>query len=333
MRTTRARRAGPGPGVRAGTHRRASMAVALIAATALYACGGDDASRPAASAPSTTPSTAIPPARRTAIVIAHRGASATAPEHTIAAYDRAVAQGADYIEQDIQLTADGELVVMHDETLDRTARGPAEACRGLVRTKTLAQLRRCDVGSWFNDAHPELADPAFVGLRIPTLRQVTERYGDDIGYYIETKAPEVQPGLERALLDLLDEQGLTGPGRRSRPAIVQSFSPASLRLVHARQPDLPLVLLLVVSGNPIAASTLDDAATFATGVGPSSGNADAALVEAAHARCLDVHPYTVDDPAEMTTLLDAGVDGMFTDSPDVLVSRRDRAAPPPEHCR
>ena len=142
----------------------------------------------------------------------------------------------------------------------------------------------------------------------------------------------MQPGLERALLDLLDETRLTNAGGSSRPVIIQSFSPQSLRLIHAQRPDLPLVQLLVISGGPIEPSVLDDAATFAVGVGPASDNVDAAMVEAAHARCLDVHPYTVDEPETMTTLLEAGVDGMFTDAPDVLLARRDRTSAPPRHC-
>lgn len=271
---------------------------------------------------------------RAATVVAHRGASAYAPEHTFAAYDLALEQGADYIEQDLQLTSDGELVVLHDETLDRTARGPAESCTGPVHTKTLEQLRQCDVGSWFNEAHPELVDPAFAGLRIPTMREVIERYGDDARYYIETKAPDAQPGMEEALLDLLDETKLTGErAARSRQVIVQSFSAESLQRIHDRQPDLPLVLLLSTSGTPIAASRLDDAAELAIGIGPAAVNVDAALVEAAHERCLDVHPYTVDDPTTMTTLLAAGVDGMFTNAPDVLLAQRTTAPAPPAHCQ
>jgi glycerophosphoryl diester phosphodiesterase len=303
--------------------RRTWLAVALVAATVFAACGGDDD----AASPSTTTTSAPEAVGRPATVIAHRGASAYAPEHTFAAYDRALAQGADYIEQDLQLTADGELVVMHDETLDRTARGPAESCTGLVRTKTVAQLRQCEVGSWFNAAHPDQADPEYVGQRIPTMREVIERYGRDVRYYIETKAPDAQPGMEQALLDLLAEKKLLGgPSRR---VIVQSFSPQSLRLIHQRRPDVPVVQLLVISGDPIATSVLDDAATYAVGVGPASDNADAALVTAAHERCLDVHPYTVDDPEEMATLLAAGVDGMFTDAPDVLLAQRDRVPAPP----
>src|SRR5690606_24252570 len=86
------------------------------------------------------------------LVIAHRGASAYAPEHTTAAYDLALAAGADYIEQDLQLTADGELIVLHDETLERTTGG---AHTGHVGDMPFADLADCDVGSWFNRQRPD----------------------------------------------------------------------------------------------------------------------------------------------------------------------------------
>ncbi|HKK93888.1 MAG TPA: glycerophosphodiester phosphodiesterase family protein, partial [Longimicrobiales bacterium] len=142
-------------------------------------------------------------------VIAHRGASAYLPEHTFAAWDRAVELGADYIEQDLQMTADGVLVVLHDDTLDRVARGPAEDCTGPVSGKTLAQLQRCEVSSWKIEAlraagessrAAELA--ALPPQRIPTLQEVFERYGSDgsVRYYIEIKSPEDAPGMEVELL-------------------------------------------------------------------------------------------------------------------------------------
>src|SRR6185436_18987798 len=84
-------------------------------------------------------------AARPVLDIAHRGASGHAPEHTFAAYDRAVKMDADYIEQDLQMTADGVLVVLHDETLDRTT-----DCTGPVKSKTLAEIKQCDAGSWFS---------------------------------------------------------------------------------------------------------------------------------------------------------------------------------------
>src|SRR3954453_23297629 len=101
------------------------------------------------------------PADAPVLNIGHRGASGYAPEHTIPSYDLALKLGADYIEQDLQLTSDGVLVVMHDETLDRTARPTAASapgdCSGLVIKHTLAQIKTCDVGSWFNETYPRYA--------------------------------------------------------------------------------------------------------------------------------------------------------------------------------
>src|SRR5262245_55585750 len=134
--------------------------------------------------------------------IGHRGASGYAPEHTIPAYDLALPLGADYIEQDLQLTSDGVLVCLHDTELDRTARGAAENCTGSVGDKTLAQIKTCDVGSWFNDANPGLARPEYVGLQIPTLEEVFVRYGRRVNYYIETKSPETADHMEERLLAL-----------------------------------------------------------------------------------------------------------------------------------
>jgi glycerophosphoryl diester phosphodiesterase len=262
-------------------------------------------------------------------VIAHRGQSFDAPEHTLAAYDRAVASGADFIEQDVQLTLDGALVVLHDDTLDRTARGPAANCTGPVRTKTLAQLRTCEVGSWFNTRFPDRADPAFVGERIPTLAEVFARYGDRVSYHIETKTPEAAPFVvERELIRLLDVYGLRGPAVRDWQVLIQSFSPASLQRFSALDPALPLVqLLATVPPAPAREAFLDAVAGYAIAIGPSNGGVTPALVDQAHARCLDVHPYTVNDPVRMAELVEAGVDGIFTDRPDVLLAVIDRALP------
>ena len=167
---------------------------------------------------------ALPPV----VNIGHRGASAYAPEHTIASYDLALEMGADYIEQDLQLTSDGVLVVLHDDTLDRTARGPAENCTGPVATKTLAQIRTCDVGSWFNETRPALARPEYVGLTIPTLEEVFQRYRKRVNYYIETKSPDDAEQMEERLLELLDRYGLRKLAARSWQVLIQSFSASSL---------------------------------------------------------------------------------------------------------
>lgn len=327
-----------GPRRRHGRHIAASAVLGAGVALAALACSAEpDAS------PSTTDATADAgpgasgprgtddPTGTTGVaslgwperaaVIAHRGASAEAPEHTFAAYDLAMAQGADYLEHDLQRTADGQLVVLHDDVLDRTARGPAASCTGTVRTKTAAQLQDCEVGSWFDEAHPELADPSHADQRIPTMRQVLERYGEDARFYIETKAPEAQPGMEEALVALLDEFGLAddGTGR----VVIQSFSPDSLRAIHALRPNLPLVLLVSATGPPIDDALLDDASTFATGIGPAATLVNGAVLTEASERCLLVHPYTVDDPLEMQRLLDLGVHGLFTNRPATMADQLD----------
>ncbi len=249
-----------------------------------------------------------------ATVIAHRGASGYAPEHTLTAYDLALSLGADYIEQDLRLTADGHLVALHDDTLDRTARGPAASCTGPVREKTLAQIRQCNAGAWFD---PLRAD--FAAERIPTLDEVFSRYGDTARYYIETKQPEDSPGMEEALVSRLEAFGLMPESPTDRTIIVQSFSAASLHRIRTLAPELPLVQLFERGEIPAPLdSVLAATAEYAVGIGPSRHNVTRALVAAAHEHGLVVHPYTVNNPVEMRRLLADGVDGMFTDFPDRL---------------
>lgn len=255
--------------------------------------------------------------------VGHRGASGYAPEHTFAAYDLAKKLGADYIEQDLQLTRDGVLVVLHDATLDRTARPTAESepgdCTGPVIEKTLEQIKTCEVGSWFNETYPRYAQDEYVGLEIPTLEEVFQRYRKSVNYYIETKNPEAAPGMEEELLRLMDEYGLARPAADRWQVLIQSFSPESLLKIHALDPSLPLIQLYSSSETSESIRTrLDAAREYAVGIGPSKTDVDEALVEAAHARCLDVHPYTVNEKPEMEQLIATGVDGMFTNFPDRL---------------
>jgi glycerophosphoryl diester phosphodiesterase len=257
--------------------------------------------------------------------IGHRGASGYAPEHTFPAYDLALRLGADYIEQDLQQTSDGTLVVLHDETLDRTARPTSRSqpgdCTGLVRTKTLDQIKTCDVGSWFNEKYPEYARDEYVGLQIPTLREVFERYRKGVNYYIETKSPAAADRMEERLLALMSEFRLRKPAAKHWQVLIQSFAPESLEKIHALDPSLPLIQLYFggkENTSPAIQATLDAARTYAVGIGPSKNSTDQALVEAAHARCLKVHPYTVNETPEMAKLIGFGVDGMFTNFPDRL---------------
>lgn len=255
----------------------------------------------------------------TPAVIAHRGASYAAPEHTIAAYDLAIAQGADYIEQDVHRTADGVLVVLHDAALDRTMRGPAEACTGPVRERTLAQVTACDAGAWFNSANPSLAKAEYAGLRTPTLAEVLDRYLTTGRFYIEIKDPELYPGIEADLVALLALSGIVTVAATVAPrVVVQSFSAPSLKRVHQLDPTIPLIQLIANDGSTAITGTLPAVRAYAVGIAPHAGSVDAALVAAAHRECLLVHPYTVDAQPAMLALLAIGADGIFTNRPDVM---------------
>jgi glycerophosphoryl diester phosphodiesterase len=238
---------------------------------------------------------ALPPPPAVAI-IAHRGASGHAPEHTFAAYDRAVRMGADYLEQDLQVTADGELVVLHDPTLDRTTTGA-----GPVDRHTLEEIRALDAGGWFA--------PEFAGQRVPTLDEVLTRYGHAQRYDIETKAPDI----EERLVALLDRHDLLGT--TNWQVVIQSFEPAHLQRIRELAPGLPLIQL-VSHRDPSLLDRLDEVSEYAAGIGPSSELVDSAFVEAAPARGLAVHPYTATTPEEHEALVALGVDGAFTNFPD-----------------
>jgi glycerophosphoryl diester phosphodiesterase len=311
---------------------RARIVTFLLIAGLLAACAASPRVELATATRSSAASspTRDAPTARPLLTIGHRGASGSAPEHTIASYDLALELGADYIEQDLQQTSDGVLVALHDETLDRTARGAPENCAGPVATKTLAQLKTCDAGSWFNEAYPERARPEYAGLRIPTLEEVFRRYGDRANYYIETKNPERAERMEERLVELLDRYGLRAPAIARRQVLIQSFSPAGLRRLHALDPALPLVQLFYgeETSRTIQAG-LEQVAGYAVGIGPSKDDVDAALVTAARAHCLDLHPYTVNERPEMERLAAVGVDGMFTNFPRELrevAGKADRSA-------
>jgi glycerophosphoryl diester phosphodiesterase len=258
-------------------------------------------------------------------VVAHRGASYDAPEHTFAAWDLALEHSADWIEQDLQMTRDGQLIVLHDDSLDRTATGPSTSCSGLVRERTLSELGACEVGSWFNRKNPGRARAAYDSERIPTLEAVLARYGGRTRFYIETKNPADAPGMEDSLLVLLRRHRLVGRGANEGRVLVQSFSAASLLRLRSLEPRLQLVQLI---GDSIPAdqleATLDSIAEYAVGIGPSREILNQVIVNAAHARGLVVHPYTVNAEPTMDFFLAMGVDGMFTDRPDLLRRLLDR---------
>jgi len=270
--------------------------------------------------------------------IAHRGASGSAPEATLPAFEKAVTARADYLEMDIQMSRDGHLVAIHDTYLDRTTDGS-----GRVGDHTLAELKALDAGSWFNRAYPDRADPAYAGLQLLTLDEIIEAFGTDRRYYIETKSPELYPGVEAKLIETLEAHGLI----ERNNVVLQSFSADSLKKLHALNSDVPLVQLLwygrTADGElveesgltpPLSSAGVADfraIARYANGIGPNVEDGgqrvvDASFVTRAHRAGLLVHVYTVDDTGTMNELIDAGVDGIFTNFPARLDRILDRRA-------
>ena len=172
-----------------------------------------------------------PAAAAKKILVAHRGASAYAPEHTLEAYELAIKQGADFVEQDLQVTKDGVLVCLHDETLERTTNvedvfpdrfikesGGETVKRWYVADFTLEEIKQLDAGSWFG--------PQFKRARVPTFGEAIKLIRGRAGLYPETKAPEVYGRrgfeMERLLLAELKRHGLDRPGADARTPIYQS---------------------------------------------------------------------------------------------------------------
>src|SRR5699024_7462523 len=141
--------------------------------------------------------------------IAHRGASGHAPENTIAAFDKAFEMKADYIEIDVQMTHDGELIVIHDTTVDRTTDGT-----GAVSDFTFEEIQQLDAGSWFSEE--------FAGEQIPTFEEILDTYRGKIGLLIELKSPELYPGIEEKVADALKERNMDQPNNQK--IIIQSFN-------------------------------------------------------------------------------------------------------------
>ena len=219
--------------------------------------------------------------------IAHRGASGEHPENTLAAFRAAIGEGADCCELDVQCSADGVLVVVHDDRIDRTTDGA-----GSVARLTLAQLKALDAGRW--------RDARFAGERIPSLEEVCKAVAGKCALNVELKAA----GIEAQVCDLV---------RGAAPSsILSSFDWAALARVRQMAPELG-VGLLASRGR---ARLLDSAVELrALAVHPRYDLVDASFCADAHRRGLLVYVWTVDEVATMARLIAAGVDGIMTNYP------------------
>ena len=274
-------------------------------------------------------------------LIAHRGASGYAPEHTLEAYRLAIEQGAHYVEQDLQMSKEGVLVCLHDLSLERTTNvqerfpdryrdvqisGVTER-HWFVADFSVEEMKQLDAGSWFDDK--------FAGAQIPTWQEAIQEIRGKAGLFPEIKTPEIyrEAGfdLEQAVVDELTRNGLDEPGADSNtPVVIQSFSAESLRRMAGElQNRLPRVLLLGESDQAwLSPQELQNVEGLA-GIGPDKNLlwANPPLVKWAHQAGLSVTAYTFRDSAVGERFSDVGeemtyylhtldVDALFTDNPD-----------------
>lgn len=229
-------------------------------------------------------------------ITAHRGSSATAPENTIRAVEQAIADGADYAEIDVQQTADGVIVLLHDDDLARIA----GVSRG-IGEMTYGEVKDLDAGSWFS--------PRFAGERIPTLAEVIETARSRIRLNIELKSPGRHPGLVEGVVDLVRREAFQSQ------CVITSFDHAALATVKTRAPEL-------VTG-AIVGGQIDAALNYQTDfLSLEQKLVTTDLLAAARRRGLLVHVWTVDDPNDMARLIDLGVDNIITNRPAVLADLR-----------
>ncbi|MFD3733008.1 glycerophosphodiester phosphodiesterase [Streptomyces sp. NPDC058632] len=249
------------------------------------------------------------------LVVAHRGASGYAPENTLAAVDKAAGLGVDWVENDVQRTRDGELVVLHDDSLARTTdvekvfpgRSPWK-----VKDFTAAEIARLDAGSWFG--------PAFAGTRVPTLEQFVRRVErHDQKLLLEIKNPRLYPGIEGETLKVLSNEGWLDRAHRENRLVVQSFSADSVRTVHELKPGVRTGFL----GAP-PVKDLPVYADFTDQINPSHTSLSLGYVavvqgfEGPHGKPLEVLAWTVDEAAAARRAAGLGVDGIISNKPDVV---------------
>ena len=241
-------------------------------------------------------------------MIAHRGSSGTLAEHTLAAYRLALDEGADGLECDVRLSADGQLVCVHDRTVNRTSDG-----RGAVSGLTLAELSRFDFGSW--KAAGSGPDHRSV-LTLERLLELAAGCGRRVELAIETKHPIRQGGrLERSLIELLRHFDLVAPASgEPSPVRIMSFSALSLRRVRALAPTIPTVYLMERKLPGLPGGRLPYGARIA-GPGIDLVRRDPGYVTALRRAGQRVRVWTVDDPADVELCLRLGVDTLISNHP------------------
>jgi glycerophosphoryl diester phosphodiesterase len=238
--------------------------------------------------------------------IAHRGAAGYAPENTIAAFDKAIEMKADYIEMDIQRTKDGELVIIHDTSVDRTTEGS-----GYIKDLTFNELRSLDAGSW--------KGTEFAGEKIPTFDEILDKYHGKIGILLELKAPELYPGIEESIAQELKDRNLDKP--QNEKMILQSFNFESMKKMNTLLPNVPIGVLTWSKAHTTP-QALKEFSAYADYFNPSYGLITEDLVNQVHSQGMQIQSWTVRSHESADFLLEMNVDGIITDYPDYVDPRK-----------
>jgi glycerophosphoryl diester phosphodiesterase len=237
-------------------------------------------------------------------ILAHRGASAYAPENTLAAFKLALEQSADGVELDAMLCADGDVVVIHDNRVDRTTDGS-----GTVAEMTLAELRQLDAGSWFSDE--------FKGERLPTLAEVFEAVGNVTIINVELKNyASLWDNLPNKAVELVRAHGLT------KRVFFSSFNPIALIKSQRSAPEIPAGLLAMPGRSGALARSYLGRLIPHQALHPEFTDVTPQMIARAHRSGRLVNTYTVDEAEDMRRLFEWGIDSIITDNPRLGVQVR-----------
>lgn len=238
------------------------------------------------------------------VIFAHRGSSAHAPENTLAAFRLAIEHGADAIELDAKLSADDEVVVIHDATVDRTTNR-----NGPVRSFTAEEFGKMDAGSFFSDAYR--------GEPVPMLEQVFAEVGKKIFINVElTNYASPQDALPEKVAKLVKAQHL------EEWVMFSSFYPFNLARIKKLLPDCPVAILALEGSKGWLTRSFAGRYYAPEILHPNLADTTKGLIEREHKRRRRVHTWTVNDPADLKRLFEWGIDGVFTDDP--ILARRIR---------
>lgn len=250
------------------------------------------------------------------LIIAHRGASAYLPEHTIPAYELAVEMGADYIELDLHMTKDKKLVALHESELYFNGK------KQVIAQLTQEELKEFSPGSVFNELYPALASPTYEAYSVPDLEEILTHFNADVNYYIEIKSPAATPGIEEELIRQLQAHDLLNRSDDLPKVIIQSYYAESLKKVFQLDPSIPLVKLYGQKTKRISDKEIERLLTYASGIGIHEQILTNALVSRLHENELHIHPFVLNEEAQIENAIKLGVDGLFTDKPDIAVQIR-----------